>query len=65
MFNSIVGNWKTTLAGVISGLTSYLLLSGDTKFPQTKADWGAFLFGLVQIVWGSVMKDATTGSKAV
>ena len=63
MFNSLFGNWKTTLAGAISGASTYLLLSG-VKFPETKADWGAFLAGLVQAIWGAIQKDATVGSKA-
>jgi len=63
VFNGLLGNWKTTLFGVISGAGTYLLLSG-VKFPETKADWGAFLVGLAQAVWGAVAKDSTTGSKA-
>lgn len=64
MSNGIFGNWKTTLFGAISGALTYLLLSG-VKFPETKADWGAFLAGLVQAIWGAVQKDATVGSKAL
>ena len=63
MFNSLFGNWKTTLAGAISGASTYLLLSGAV-FPTTKADWGAFLAGLEQAIWGAMQKDASTGSKA-
>ena len=63
MFNAMFGSWKTTLAGAISGASTYLLLSG-AKFPETKAEWGAFLAGLAQAIWGAVQKDASIGSKA-
>lgn len=64
MFNGVFGNWKTTLLGAISGAATYLLIGPGATFPSTKADWGAFLAGLVQAIWGAVQKDSTTGSKA-
>jgi len=64
MMNGLFGNWKTTLFGAITGAATYLLMSGAT-LPSTKNDWGAFVLGLLQAVWGAVQKDSSTGSKAV
>lgn len=63
MLNGIIGNWKTTLFGAITGAATYLLMSG-AKFPTTKGDYGAFVLGLLQAVWGAVQKDSSTGSQA-
>jgi len=65
MFNSLFGNWKTTLLGAISGAATYILAGPGVAFPTTKADWGAFLAGLLQAIWGAVQKDSSVGSKAV
>jgi len=63
MLNGILGNWRTTLLGIISGAATYLLVSGP-KFPTTKAEWGAFLAGLAQAAWGAAMKDSAVGVQA-
>ena len=60
--SALFGNWRTTLFGVITGAATYLLMSG-VKFPTSKADWGAFVVGLLQAVWGSLQKDSATGSQ--
>jgi hypothetical protein len=64
MANGLFGNWRTSLLGAISGAATYLLIGPGATFPQTKADWGVFLVGLLQAIWGAVQKDTTTGSKA-
>lgn len=63
MANGLFGNWRTTLLGAITGAATYLLISG-VKFPTSKGDWGAFMLGLMQAVWGALQKDSATGSKA-
>lgn len=63
--NSLFGNWRTSLLGAISGAATYLLVGPGATLPATKADWMAFLAGLIQAIWGAVQKDASTGSKAV
>lgn len=63
MFNGIFGNWKTSLFGAITGAATYLLISGVT-LPTKKEDWGAFVLGLLQAIWGAMQKDSSTGSKA-
>lgn len=65
MFNGLFGNWRTSLLGAISGVATYLLAGPGVAFPTTKAEWGAFLAGLIQAIWGAVQKDSETGSKAV
>jgi len=64
MFNGLFGNWRTSLLGAISGAATYLLAGPGATFPATKGDWGAFLAGLIQAIWGAVQKDSGTGSKA-
>jgi len=61
--NALFGNWRTTLFGAMTGAMTYLLLSG-VKLPSNKTDWGAFVLGLLQAVWGALQKDSATGSKA-
>lgn len=65
MLNGLFGNWRTSLLGAISGAATYLLVGPGIAFPTTKAEWGAFLAGLIQAIWGAMQKDAQTGSKAV
>lgn len=64
MLNGLFGNWKTSLLGAISGAATYLLVGPGASLPATKQDWGAFLAGLIQAIWGAIQKDASTGSKA-
>lgn len=64
MLNGLFGNWRTTLLGAISGAATYLLVGPGASFPTTKQDWGAFIAGLIQAIWGAVQKDSTTGSQA-
>jgi len=61
--NALFGNWRTTVLGIVTGAATYVLLSG-VKFPSTKAEWGAFVVGLLQAVWGAIQKDSAVGSKA-
>ena len=61
-WNSLFGNWRTTLFGIITGLATYLLLAGVT-WPTSKAEWGTFTLGLIQAIWGALQKDSTTGSQ--
>lgn len=65
MWNGLVGNWRTTLSGLISGIATYVLAGDGSVIPTTKQGWLAWFAGLAQIAWGAVMKDASTGSKAV
>lgn len=65
MLNNIVGNWRTTLLGLISGIATFMLAGPGVNLPSNKQEWFGFLGGLVQIVWGIVSKDASTGSKAI
>lgn len=64
MINGLFGNWRTTLLGAISGAATYLLVGPGATFPSTKGDWGAFVAGLIQAIWGAIQKDSSTGSKA-
>ena len=64
MFNAIAGNWRTSLLGAITGVATYFLAGPGVNLPTTRQDWFGLIAGLAQIVWGAVMKDATTGSKA-
>ena len=64
MLNGLLGNWRTTLLGCISGVATYILAGDGTVIPTTKQGWMAWLTGLAQVVWGAVMKDSATGSKA-
>lgn len=63
MFNGVFGNWRTTLLGAISGAATYLLVGPGMMFPTTKGDWGVFIAGLIQAIWGAAQKDSTTGSQ--
>lgn len=65
MLNGLIGNWRTTLFGALSGLMTYVLLGDGTVFPTTRQGWFAWLGGLAQAIWGAVQKDSSTGSKAV
>lgn len=65
MLNNIVGNWRTTLLGFISGISTFMLAGPGVNLPSNKQEWFAFLAGVGQIVWGIISKDASTGSKAV
>jgi hypothetical protein len=61
--NNLFGNWRTTLFGIVTGASTYILLSGVTV-PRNRQEWGAFVLGLLQAVWGAVQKDGSVGSKA-
>lgn len=57
--NTIIANWKTTLAGIIGGIVTYtvtMIQSGNAW------DWKAWAMGLVPVVIGFLSKDqGTTG----
>jgi len=63
MFNSLFGNWRTTVCAAVVAVAQYLLISG-VKFPTSKQDWGSFLIGVFTVAWGAVQKDAKVGSQA-
>lgn len=65
MLNMLVGNWRTTLLGVISGIATFMLAGPGVNLPTNKQEWFGFLAGITQIVWGVIGKDAATGSKAI
>lgn len=54
-------NWWTTIVGLAGALVIYLTGVG-TKFPETRAEWNTFVYGLIVAILGFVAKDATTGS---
>jgi len=57
----MLSNSWTTIAGIFGGIATYLTGAG-AKFPQSKGDWAAFVWGLTLAVLGVFAKDATTGS---
>lgn len=62
--NTILANWKTTLAGLVGGIVTYtvtMIQSGNAW------DWKAWAIGAVPIVLGFLSKDQSTtgiGSEA-
>lgn len=65
VLNSTFGNWRTTLFGVLNALMTFFLLGpGANGMPQNRQEWFGLIGAIGQIVWGSVMKDGATGSKA-
>lgn len=62
-FNSIIGNWRTTLAGFIGGAIVYLNQAG-LNLPSDKEGVKTALIGAAIAYLGAMAKDAKTGSKA-
>lgn len=60
IFNSLFGNWKTTLAGAISAVGAYL-----STQPGGWAIVGQILAALGVFLIGASAKDGSVGSKAL
>lgn len=61
-FFKMMTNWWTTLGGIFVGVGQYITTGPGARLPTNKAEWGQFVLGLAIVLWGLVMKDATTGS---
>ena len=55
--NSILANWKTTLAGLVGGIVTYTVTMIQSGNPW---DWKAWAIGAVPIVLGFLSKDQST-----
>lgn len=55
--NTILANWKTSLAGLVGGIVTYSVTMIQTGNPW---DWKAWALGLVPVIIGFLAKDQTT-----
>lgn len=57
----LLGNWQTTVLGIVGGVLIYLSQLG-VNFPMTGQEWVAALAAAFIAAMGLAAKDATTGS---
>lgn len=60
-FRKSLGNWWTTIAGLLTGIGMYISKSG-AKIPSTWDEAVNFLLGLGIVMMGVLAKDGKTGS---
>ena len=61
--NGLIGNWKTTLFGLVAAfLTYFTQIQG--AWPTPGKEWGVACLSAAMLAWGTVGKDASTGSQA-
>jgi len=58
----MIGNWRTTLLGLLSAVVIYEAGVGN-KLPATRQEWWAFALGVLFLALGLASKDARTGSR--
>lgn len=54
---TILANWKTTLAGIIGGVVTYTVSMIQTG---NAWDWKAWALGIVPVIIGFLSKDQST-----
>ena len=59
--SKMLGNWQTTLFGVLAGVLNYFVSLGP-NLPTTPAEWGMALLSALMVALGIAAKDAKTGS---
>ncbi len=65
MFKNMVVSWKTTLAGLLVGITlaTPQLLNALDNNPETICDWKFVLAGFGTAIFGALTKDADKKSE--